>query len=101
MRVDIDGTHHDFLFFRDNARNVVDDAEVVVAHNFDGDAILSCTLSAPSGFHNAVAKAFAQFGGVRTIGAMYLYSAAHRNETENWIAIYGLAAFGQRVVYSF
>ena len=57
MRVDVDAAHVNLLFLRDDIGDVVDDADVVVTYDAQGDGILVVALSAPTGFHNAVAEA--------------------------------------------
>ena len=101
VRIDVDGAHHDFFFFRDDARDVVDDAQVVVAHHFEGEAVLTGVFAAPAGLDDAVAESAAQFGGIGAVVAVDFDAAAHGDEAEDGVAVDGLAAFGQGEVQAF
>ena len=64
VRVDVDAAQHQLLVLGDDGREVVDDAEVVVANDAQGDAILRRALAAPLGAHDAVAEAAAHLGAL-------------------------------------
>lgn len=62
VTVDVYRLHYNLLLLRDDACDVVHDAEVVVSYNAQRYVILRCSLAAPSCFHYSIAEALAQFG---------------------------------------
>ena len=101
MGVDVDAAQDEFLFFGDDAGEVVDDADVVVANDAQGDGVLAGALAAPLGAHDAVAEALLQLGGVGAVLAVYLDAAADGDEAEYRVAIDGLTAARKLVVDAF
>ena len=101
MTVDVYRLHHNLLLLRDDACDVVHDTEVVVSYNAQRYVILRCSLAAPSCFHYSIAETLTQFGGIRTVLAMYLDAAVHGHEAEYLVAVDRMAALCQRVVYAF
>ena len=101
VRVDIDASHDDFLFFCNDVGDVAHNADVVVADDAKGGGILTAALAAPTSLHDAIAETLAQFGGVRAVGAMNLDAAGDGDEAEDGVAVDGVAALGQREVEPF
>ena len=98
VRVDVDGTQHQFFLFRDNTGQIVYDADVVVADYTQGNRVLRRALAAPFGFDDTVTETLAQFGSIRTVGAVNLDTAVDGDETEDGVAVDGLATACQLVV---
>ena len=100
MRVDVDAAQHQLLVFRDDARQVVDDAQVVVAYHPECYLILRRSLSAPLGLDDAVAEASTHLGRIGAVGAVNLDASADGDESEDVVAVDGVAAVSQLVVYA-
>ena len=95
VAVDVDASHHDFLFFGDDASDVVDDSNVVVSDNLECDGVLRVAFSAPFCPYDAVAESFAHLGCVGAVGAVYFDSSVDGDESEDAVAVDGVAAFGE------
>ena len=95
MRVDVDGSHDNFLILGNDIRDVADDTDVVVADNMEGRAVLRRTFSAPARFHNAVAEPLAHLGRIGTVGTVNLDAAADGYKSEDGVAIDRSAASRQ------
>ena len=90
-----DAAEREFLVLAYDARDVVHDADIVIAHDTQRDGIHRRALAAPSRLHDAVAEALAQLRGVGTVATVYLDASVDGDEAEDLIAIYRLAAFSQ------
>ena len=101
MTVYINGAHHNFFFFRDNAGYVVYNADVVVANHPERNGILRCSLAAPSGIDDAVSEPLSQFGCIRAVCAVYLDAAVHCDKAKYRVAVDGMTACCQLIVYAF
>ena len=75
-RVNADGAKHNLLLFRDDARDVIDNAEVIVANDVEGDGIGASALSCPLRSHDAVGEALLHGFCVGAIDAVNLDTAA-------------------------
>ena len=64
VRVDIDASHDDFLFFGNDVGDVAHNADVVVADDAQGGGILTAALAAPTSLDDAIAETLAQFGAL-------------------------------------
>ena len=89
MGVDIDGAQHEFLIFRDDTREIVDDTDIIGADDAQGNAVLRRALPTPLRLDDAVAIATTQFRGIRTVSTMDLDTAVDGDETEYRVAIDG------------
>ena len=92
MTVNADASEQDFLLLADDAGDVVDDSQIVVAHHLERDGILISSLAGPLRLDDAVAEAFAQLGRVGTSGAVDFDTSAACDKTEYVVAIDGLTA---------
>ena len=59
VAVDADAAEQNLLFLADDVRDVVDDADVVVAYDAKGDGVLTATLPCPLRFDYSVAETLA------------------------------------------
>ena len=69
---DVDVSHDELVLLRDDVGDVAHNADVVIAHDAQGDGVFRRTLSAPACLDDAVAETAAQLLCVGTIGAVYL-----------------------------
>ena len=92
VTVNVDAAKHDVLLFGDDGRDVVHDAQVIVAHDAERDGVGACSLACPACFHDAIAKAVSHGGCIRTVGAVDFDAAALRHESKDVIAIDRIAA---------
>ena len=83
------------FFFGDDVSDVVDNADVIVADDAQGDAILRRAFSAPLSFDDAIAEASAQFGCVGTVGTVDFDASADGDDPEDVSALDGAAALCQ------
>ena len=90
-----DGAQVDVGFLADNGGEVVDHAQVVVAHDAQRDGVLLVALAGPAGTDDAIAEAFAQGRGVGAVVAVNLDAAAGRDEAKDVVAVDGATAAGQ------
>lgn len=87
--------------FGDDGGDVVDHAEVVLAHHTQGDGIFASSLAGPAGRDYAVAETFAQGRGVRAVDTVDFDAAARGDKTKHFVAIDGVAATGHLEVDAF
>ena len=98
VRVDTDATHDNFLFFWDDARDVVDDTDIVVANNMESNGVLWGPFTAPFSFYNSVTESFAELGSIWTVGAMNLYPTIDGNKAKDIVAIDGVTTLSQLII---
>ena len=101
MRINIDAAQNKLFVLRDNAGQIVDDTDIVVADDAKGDGILAGALAAPHGSDDAIAETLLQLGSIGAVLTMNLDTSAYGNKTEHAVAIDGLTATGQLVVDAF
>ena len=94
-------SQQDFFFFRDNAGDVVDDSQVVIAHYMQCNGVLRASFPGPASLDNAVSESLAQLWRIGAVCTVYLYSVAVCDKTEYLITINRLAAFGHLEIYAF
>ena len=92
VRVDVDRAQDEFLVLRYDAGEVVDNADVVVADDTQGDGILAGALAAPLGTYDTIAEALLQLWGVGTVLTVYLDAAIDGDKAKHLVAIDGLTA---------
>ena len=93
VAVDADAAQQN-AFLADDAGDIVDDTQVIITHNTQGDGILTASLACPTCLNNAVTEACPQLRGVRAVLAMYLNTTAAGDKAEDIVAIHGLTAAG-------
>ena len=98
VAIDVDRSHHDFLFLGYYRSDIVYDADIVVANDAQGDGILSVALAAPFSLYDAIAKASTKFGRIRAVATVNLDTSAHGDEAKYIIAIDWTTTFSQRIV---
>ena len=98
VAIDVDRSHHDFLFLGYYRSDIVYDADIVVANDAQGDGILSVALAAPFSLYDAIAKASTKFGRIRAVATVNLDTSAHGDEAKYIIAIDRTTTFSQRIV---
>ena len=97
VRVDADGAQQDVVLLINNRRDVRHDADVVMADNTEGNRILfALALSGPAGFHDAVGEAGTHLLGIRTVTTVNLDTAVDADESEHFVTVNRVTAFGQR-----
>ena len=96
--IDVDGTQHQLLLFLDNAGQVVDNTDIVVANYSQCNCILRGTLAAPFSLDYAVAETLAQFRGVRTVSTVNLDASINGDKAEHGITVDGLSTTCQLIV---
>ena len=95
VAVDINAAQNQFLVFRDDAGEIVDNTDIVVTNHTQRNAILRRALAAPLGLDNAIAKTATQLRGIRTIAAVNLDTAIDGDEAKDIVALDGRTALGQ------
>ena len=95
VAVDTDTAQRELFILTDDTRKIVHDADVVIAHNTQRYRIHRCSLAAPSCLDDAITKALAQFGCIRTVATVNLDTAVDSDKSKDIITIYRLAALGQ------
>jgi len=97
--VDADAAQGDGWFLGNHRGDVGHDADVVVAHHLQGNGVVRAFgLAGPAGFDDAVTEALHHLGGVGAVGAVYLDAACGGHETEDIVAVDGVATAGQLVI---
>ena len=82
MRVDIDGAQHELLVLGDDARQIVHNADIIIAHDTQGDAVLRRALPTPLRLDNALTITASQFRRIRTVGTVDLDTAIDGDKAE-------------------
>ena len=102
VRVDADGAQQDVVLLINNRRDVRHDADVVMTDNTEGNRILfTLALSGPAGFHDAVREAGTHLLGIRAVTTVNFDTAVDADESEHFITVNRVTAFGQCKVESF
>ena len=89
---DGDVAEHDVLFFRNDGRDVVHNAQVILSHHMQRDGISAAAFAGPTHFHHAIGEAFAHLAGVRAAVAVDFDAARNGDKTEDLVAVNRVAA---------
>ena len=90
VAVDAEGADIDFLIFTEDGGDVVDHAEVVVAHYVEDDGVCAlASLACPACLDDAIAVPFSQRGSVGAGGAVDAYAIVDGHKSEDVVTVDG------------
>lgn len=101
VRVDRDASHIYVFFFWNNRCNVRYDTDIVVSDNSQDGDVFRTHFSRPAGIDYSVTVTTVYVSRVRTIFTVYLDSSFCGDKSKDFVAVNGVAAFGQFIVDTF